>query len=83
MEHDRAAMRVDPHQPLGLQLRESLADGRRAHTEPLRDVVLAESRTGGERSVLDLIPEAFRDDLRGGVSSERVLSVRHISRRSR
>ena len=70
-------MGVDADEAFGLQLCERFADRGRAHSEALRHVVLTEAGPGGEGAVLDLLAETFRHHLRGGISSERVLSVRH------
>src|SRR4029079_18418107 len=62
---ERAALRVQLEQPLGLELDERLAHGRAPQSERLRELVLAEQRAAGEGAVEQALLDV-RVHARGG-----------------
>ena len=63
-EHDGAALRVQADEPLGLQRRERLAHGRRAHAEAPCELHLAQPRAGLQLTRDDVFAKARCDRCR-------------------
>ena len=60
-EHDGAALRMQPHEPLALERRERLAHRRRAHAEAARQLDLAQAAAGLQRAGHDVPAQALGD----------------------